>query len=91
MMGGEVMVTSEPGKGSVFTVRLPGRRIIIIKLNTAAVSPLGRSNGIGYLRVRFLETKRYETFPPTISASGRGLTCSHPYRTSRPASCARWL
>src|ERR1700716_3132519 len=24
MMGGEVMVTSEPGKGSVFTVRLPG-------------------------------------------------------------------
>src|SRR5439155_9631918 len=22
---------------------------------------------------RFLETKRYETFPPTISASGRGL------------------
>jgi signal transduction histidine kinase/CheY-like chemotaxis protein len=25
MMGGDVMVTSEPGKGSVFTVRLPGR------------------------------------------------------------------
>jgi signal transduction histidine kinase/CheY-like chemotaxis protein/HAMP domain-containing protein len=24
MMGGDVMVTSEPGKGSVFTVRLPG-------------------------------------------------------------------
>jgi hypothetical protein len=24
MMGGEVTVTSEPGKGSVFTVRLPG-------------------------------------------------------------------
>jgi len=24
MMGGEVAVTSEPGKGSVFTVRLPG-------------------------------------------------------------------
>ena len=23
MMGGDVMVTSEPGKGSVFTVRLP--------------------------------------------------------------------
>jgi two-component system, NarL family, sensor histidine kinase EvgS len=23
MMGGEVTVTSEPGKGSVFTVRLP--------------------------------------------------------------------
>ena len=24
MMGGDVTVTSEPGKGSVFTVRLPG-------------------------------------------------------------------
>jgi signal transduction histidine kinase len=24
MMGGDVAVTSEPGKGSVFTVRLPG-------------------------------------------------------------------
>ncbi|TMJ90765.1 MAG: hypothetical protein E6G77_26435, partial [Alphaproteobacteria bacterium] len=24
MMGGDVNVTSEPGKGSVFTVRLPG-------------------------------------------------------------------
>jgi adenylate cyclase len=24
MMGGDVMVNSEPGKGSVFTVRLPG-------------------------------------------------------------------
>ena len=24
MMGGHVTVTSEPGKGSVFTVRLPG-------------------------------------------------------------------
>jgi signal transduction histidine kinase len=24
MMGGDVIVTSEPGKGSVFTVRLPG-------------------------------------------------------------------
>jgi hypothetical protein len=26
MMGGDVTVTSEPGKGSVFTVRLPGAR-----------------------------------------------------------------
>jgi signal transduction histidine kinase len=26
MMGGDVTVTSEPGKGSVFAVRLPGRR-----------------------------------------------------------------
>jgi two-component system, NarL family, sensor histidine kinase EvgS len=25
MMGGDVTVTSEPGKGSVFTVRLPAR------------------------------------------------------------------
>jgi signal transduction histidine kinase len=24
MMGGDVIVTSEPGKGSVFTLRLPG-------------------------------------------------------------------
>jgi signal transduction histidine kinase len=24
MMGGDVTITSEPGKGSVFTVRLPG-------------------------------------------------------------------
>jgi len=24
VMGGDVTVTSEPGKGSVFTVRLPG-------------------------------------------------------------------
>jgi signal transduction histidine kinase len=24
MMGGDVTVTSEPGKGSVFTMRLPG-------------------------------------------------------------------
>jgi len=24
-MGGDVIVASEPGKGSVFTVRLPGR------------------------------------------------------------------
>jgi sensor histidine kinase regulating citrate/malate metabolism len=24
MMGGDVTVTSEPGKGSIFTVRLPG-------------------------------------------------------------------
>ena len=27
MMGGDVTVTSEPGKGSVFTVRLPGDAI----------------------------------------------------------------
>jgi len=27
MMGGDVTVTSEPGKGSVFTVRLPGGTI----------------------------------------------------------------
>ena len=26
MMGGDVTVASEPGKGSVFTVRLPGGR-----------------------------------------------------------------
>ena len=26
MMGGDVTVASEPGKGSVFTVRLPGER-----------------------------------------------------------------
>jgi len=26
MMGGDVTVTSEPGKGSVFTVRLPGAK-----------------------------------------------------------------
>jgi len=26
MMGGDVTVTSKPGKGSVFTVRLPGAK-----------------------------------------------------------------
>jgi Histidine kinase-, DNA gyrase B-, and HSP90-like ATPase len=30
MMGGDVTVASEPGKGSVFTVRLPGWRAILI-------------------------------------------------------------
>jgi signal transduction histidine kinase len=28
MMGGDVTVTSEPGKGSVFTVRLPSGAIL---------------------------------------------------------------
>jgi signal transduction histidine kinase len=33
MMGGDVTVTSEPGKGSVFTVRLPsGAKIIEARL-----------------------------------------------------------
>jgi adenylate cyclase len=38
MMGGDVMVKSEPGKGSVFTVRLPG------SADAPAMSPAG-SNG----------------------------------------------
>jgi signal transduction histidine kinase len=35
MMGGDVTVTSEPGKGSVFTVRLPGRAPISSSLRPA--------------------------------------------------------
>ena len=44
MMGGDVTVTSEPGKGSVFTVRLPGsadtRRRAARPAQTAAVAQL---------------------------------------------------
>jgi hypothetical protein len=36
-MGGDVTVTSEPGKGSVFTVRLPGGADTIIE--APGVSP----------------------------------------------------
>ena len=32
MMGGDVTVASEPGKGSVFTVRLPGGEHADVKL-----------------------------------------------------------
>src|SRR5262249_11117405 len=35
MMGGDVTVTSEPGKGSVFTVRMAGRHAIL----TSTVGP----------------------------------------------------
>jgi signal transduction histidine kinase len=34
MMGGDVTVTSEPGKGSVFTVRLPQRARPVVALST---------------------------------------------------------
>ncbi len=43
MMGGDVTVTSEPGKGSVFTVRLPGSADSPAEarsVQTAAVRPL---------------------------------------------------
>jgi len=40
MMGGDVTVTSEPGKGSVFTVRLPGAKRH--EPAAASISPSGR-------------------------------------------------
>ena len=43
MMGGDVTVTSEPGKGSVFTVRLPAARLrwqLCRPVRTAAPRPL---------------------------------------------------
>jgi len=39
MMGGDVTVTSEPGKGSAFTVRLPG------SADVQARSSAGASDG----------------------------------------------
>jgi signal transduction histidine kinase len=38
MMGGDVTVTSEPSKGSVFTVRLPGGGALIKGAEAAAGS-----------------------------------------------------
>src|SRR6516225_9750774 len=55
MMGGDVIVTSEPGKGSVFTVRLPGglnamtlprRRFLHLAAGAAAADRLGASLSI---------------------------------------------
>jgi hypothetical protein len=37
MMGGDVTVTSEPGKGSVFTVRLPGGATAQSKQQTVSI------------------------------------------------------
>jgi CheY-like chemotaxis protein len=41
MMGGDVIVTSEPGKGSVFTVRLPASSDTAAQAPTEAASPPG--------------------------------------------------
>ena len=38
MMGGDVTVTSEPGKGSVFTVRLPAGRRYLSKAELRTLS-----------------------------------------------------
>src|SRR5262245_26947620 len=45
MMGGDVIVSSEPGKGSLFTVRLPARSAAAGQTPTEAASPT-RSNWV---------------------------------------------
>src|SRR5262249_2498931 len=47
MMGGDVTVTSEPGKGSVFTVRLPGRRGTLAKATDGPIERALTNTGIG--------------------------------------------
>jgi len=39
MMGGDVTVASQPGKGSVFTVRLPGRVGAPVKSSSEDIKP----------------------------------------------------
>jgi len=47
MMGGDVTVTSEPGRGSVFTVRVPVGGIASSQVVIATCEQVGRQTGIG--------------------------------------------
>jgi hypothetical protein len=60
MMGGDVTVTSEPGKGSVFTVRLPSDAPLTSTVGTSICGARARA-----------EWSRPDSSAPFIAARGR--------------------